>query len=370
MEMQFLLYKTSFYEKMFNSFSISLTRTHTHTPTRVLPASMTLSFSLSLSFGHKHTQIVIPLFRSLSSYPYVFIFVDSTVCNVYVSASNDHQGEVIDMLKKHADSFRRDCALANVFIDEPYRRSSFTMVSRATKALADAASSLSRVALNHLDFSAHDAYHPRLGSVDHISCHALHDWDEKARSQTSRAAQTIAENLGTGPDAIPVYLYGLAHPDGRKLADVRRSLGYFKDSPGGRWNTSVDSSTIHKFPPDFGPHGVNQNRGVCCVGAVPWVMNFNILLSTNDLPLAKSIAKVVSQRAGGMDGVESMALKHADGCEIACNLLRSDVVGAEHVEAAVSRAAVSLGVNVIRSYRIGKTAEELARIANTLPKSS
>ena len=39
--------------------------------------------------------------------------------------------------------------------------------------------------------------------------------------------------LGVGPPPVPVMLYGAAHPRGRGLQDVRRSLGYFRGASAG-----------------------------------------------------------------------------------------------------------------------------------------
>lgn len=254
-------------------------------------------------------------------------------------------------------------ALANVFVDEPYRRSNFTLVSLAPDDLAAAAIRISRLALEILDLSSHEAFHPRLGAVDHISCHALTDWNSETAFQTGRAACDIAQKLGQGPTAVPTYLYGSAHPEGRKLADIRRRLGYFKGNKEGTWHTVVDDKSLQDFPPDYGPLKVSAESGVCCIGSVPWVVNFNILLDTNDLQLAKSVAKVVSQRAGGLDGVEAMALHHAEGCEVACNILKYNSVSTNDVEDAVTQACKDRKLNIVRSYRIGKTPEELIQTA-------
>lgn len=43
-------------------------------------------------------------------------------------------------------------------------------------------------------------------------------------------ARSISASLGKAPDSVPCFLYGAAHPQGRPLADLRRSLGYFRVS--------------------------------------------------------------------------------------------------------------------------------------------
>ena len=41
---------------------------------------------------------------------------------------------------------------------------------------------------------------------------------------------------GAYPNNAPVLLYGAAHPQGRRLQDLRRQLGYFKGSQEGELN--------------------------------------------------------------------------------------------------------------------------------------
>ncbi len=65
--------------------------------------------------------------------------------------------------------------------------------------------------------------------------------------------------------------------------------------------------------PDFGPSKLDPRRGLATVGALPWVVNFNILLQTDDLQLARQIARAVSGRGGGLPSVEAMALPHEEG---------------------------------------------------------
>lgn len=111
--------------------------------------------------------------------------------------------------------------------------------------------------------------------------------------------------------------------------------------------------------PDYGPAAPPPAAGVTCVGAVPWVVNYNVLLDTKDLKAAGRIAKAVSARGGGLAAVEAMALAHADGTEIACNLLDSDVSGPATVLQRVHALASEAGLHVVCDYVINPSPEEL-----------
>eukprot|EP00959_Pyramimonas_sp_CCMP1952_P291489 6097258-Pyramimonas_sp.AAC.1 len=52
------------------------------------------------------------------------------------------------------------------------------------------------------------------------------------------------------------------------------------------------------LPPDCGPSTVSERSGILCLGAAPWVVNYNIALSTSDMDSARRIARAVSTRGG------------------------------------------------------------------------
>ena len=67
-----------------------------------------------------------------------------------------------------------------------------------------------------------------------------------------------------------------------------------------------------KISPDYGPDQARPNHGVSLIGSGLWVTNFNMLL-TRELRRAQHIASLVSERGGGLPGVQAMALPHQDG---------------------------------------------------------
>ena len=68
--------------------------------------------------------------------------------------------------------------------------------------------------------------------------------------------------------------------------------------------------------PDFGPALLDPSHGFAAVGAVPWVVNYNVLLHTQDMQACRSIAKAVSTRGGGLPAVEAMGLQHVGGMSL------------------------------------------------------
>ena len=103
------------------------------------------------------------------------------------------------------------------------------------------------------------------------------------------------------------------------------------------------------------------------MGALPWLVNYNIALETPDLKVARRIARKVSERGGGLPFVQSMALPHAEGVfEVACNLLDACVSSPEAVHEMVVRLAAEEGVGVGKGYLTGKSPEEICKAAEAI----
>ncbi|EFN58522.1 hypothetical protein CHLNCDRAFT_17265, partial [Chlorella variabilis] len=302
---------------------------------------------------------------------------------VYVSEARD--GDILRQLESVARQAPGAC-LANLFTDEPYNRTNFTLVGRSVPALAAAASTLARAALALLDLRQHAATHPRLGCVDHISCHPLPTSEAGSAAAAAAAADAgelrqrqqdeagaaalavaIASELGSGPQAVPVYTYGWAHQQRQPLDAVRRQLGYFQGSswhgglqaPAAEAAGAADAELQLPLAPCFGPAVVPARSGVCCVGAGRWIVNYNVLLLTEDMVAARAVARSVSERGGGLAAVQAMALRHLGGIEVACNLLQPATTPPEAVLGTIQRLAGQRGLAVGPAYRTNKAPEEL-----------
>jgi len=239
---------------------------------------------------------------------------------------------------------------------------------------------------------------------------------------------------GAGPN-LSVLLYGAAHPQSRGLAATRRATPYFgkgalgpspppplpppasqesaasptPETPGGSHLSigggggSGDSATAvaaaaaaaataapaaaaaaagnmwANVTPDLGPAAVDPSVGVCCVGAGPLVLNYNIRLKTTQRSVAVAAAKAVRARKPGRNStdvsqrgeegeeglafVEALALEHQGGLyEVACNLLNPDVTTPQMVLERVASVAKAFGVEVDEAYTIGLTSEQICEM--------
>jgi glutamate formiminotransferase len=83
---------------------------------------------------------------------------------------------------------------------------------------------LATVAASLVNLQRQSAFHPRLGAIDHISCHALVP-STRSKTCATSLARAIAAGLSKALPSLPVLMYGDASADGVKLQQVRRECG-------------------------------------------------------------------------------------------------------------------------------------------------
>ena len=120
---------------------------------------------------------------------------------------------LLDNLANEA-SAQAGAGLLRQFRDPTYHRTGFTIGGRCPSPVAEACIKISCRALRSIDLREHEASHPRVGVVDHISVHPLGMGAEDA---ARKAGMTIARSLGA--EGLPVLLYGDLK-SGRGLAEV------------------------------------------------------------------------------------------------------------------------------------------------------
>jgi glutamate formiminotransferase len=115
--------------------------------------------------------------------------------------------------------------------------------------------------------------------------------------------------------SVPVYLYGEAAstPDRRRLADVRR--GQFEGL-----KTQIGEPGRE---PDFGPSKLHPSAGAVAVGARPFLIAYNINLASDDVELAKRIARRIRESSGGLPKVQANGfwIEEIGRAQVSMNLL-------------------------------------------------
>ena len=141
-------------------------------------------------------------------------------------------------------------------------------------------------AVESIDLRQHVGEHPRMGAADVIPFIPISNVGIGECIELSiRVAQAIAERYG-----IPAYLY-----DRSARIPARQDLAYVRKGQFEGIREEIRTNPGRK--PDFGPCEVHPSAGAVAVGARQPLIAYNIYLRSNDLRIAREIARSGSRRA-------------------------------------------------------------------------
>jgi glutamate formiminotransferase len=246
-------------------------------------------------------------------------------------------------------------------MDANHNRSVVTLAGEP-RAVEDAAFRGIQQAARRIDLDAHRGEHPRIGATDVVPFVPIRgvtmgDCIAMARRLGERVARALE---------IPVYLYEHAatRPERRDLAYIRR----------GEYEAlKQEIATNPEREPDFGPRKIGK-AGATMIGARPFLIAYNVNLATNDIQIAKDIAKVVREKGGGLPGVKALGfdLKDRGIVQVSMNLTDFGVTGILKAFETVKAEAEQRGVSVLESEIVGlvplEALTQLAAQALRLPE--
>jgi len=179
--------------------------------------------------------------------------------------------------------------------DASHNRSVLTLAGDPDS-LAKAVLALVGACVAVIDLRSHRGEHPRMGAVDVVPFIPL----EGATIKDCVAlARKVGEAIAT-THKIPVFLYeeAASAPHRKGLEDIRR----------GQFEGLEAKLKDPLWQPDFGPSAPHPSFGAVLVGARMPLIAFNINLSTDDVEIAKKIAKGIRHSTGGYRFVKAMGL--------------------------------------------------------------
>ncbi len=257
------------------------------------------------------------------------------------NVSDGRHPEVIDRCAE-AVAGVRGVRLLDRTSDADHDRSVLTFAGDAT-AVSTAMRALATEAIARIDLRRQHGRHPRIGALDVAPFVPV---GETPMATCVRLAEDFGAWLADRY-RLPVFLYANAarRPDRRILADIRRpgfeGLADALAAPGGR--------------PEYGPPRRHPTAGATVTGARPFLVAWNIQLDTRDLAIARSIARAIRERDGGLPAVQALGIQlDALGCvQVSMNLL--DVARAPMwlVLERVTALAGASGVGIVDSELIG-----------------
>ena len=228
-------------------------------------------------------------------------------------------------------------------IDTDHNRSVITFVSPPEKAVAAAVRAVA-TATNLIDLRQHTGQHPRIGATDVLPFVPVRGVTmDQCVTLAHEAGERIAREL-----QIPVYFYERAalRKDRVRLEEVRQRG--FEDL---RERIGTESGRA----PDIGPLRVHETAGAIAIGARPFLSAFNVNLRTNDISIARRIARAVRERDGGLPFVKALGfeLQSRGLVQVSMNLTNYESTGLAEVFAAVQKQAEVLHVQIEGTEIVG-----------------
>ena len=227
-------------------------------------------------------------------------------------------------------------------MDADHNRSVVTLIGTPDK-IVDALFDMVKKASELIDLRHHEGEHPRMGATDVVPfVPVMNVTMEECIELSKKLGKRIGEEL-----KIPVYLYerSATKPERENLANIRKGEfeGFFEKIKDPNWK------------PDFGPDEVHPTAGVVAVGAREYLIAYNVNLATNDLSVAKKIAKAVRHISGGFRYVKAIGLelKEKGVVQVSMNLTNYKKSPIFRVFETIKREAARYGVNVLESEIIG-----------------
>ncbi len=277
------------------------------------------------------------------------------VPNISEGADSETLDAIADAVEGHAG-----CWLLDRSADVDHGRAVFTMAGFPGRVMGAMEAAL-EVAIERIDMNRQVGRHPRIGAVDVIPFVPLGD---TTMAQCVAGAREFAERIADRFE-LPVYLYARAarSPERANLADVRRpryeGLAKAMAQPGGA--------------PDFGPARPHPTAGAAVVGARPFLIAWNIQLSTADVAVARRIATRIRASDGGLEAVQALGIDLvSQGCaQLSMNILDHEVSPLWRVWEEAERLAAEEGVSLLDSELIGlMPAAALVAVADHIGSAS
>jgi glutamate formiminotransferase len=249
--------------------------------------------------------------------------------------SEGRRPETVERIAEVIAAVKTACVLDR-HIDPDHNRSVITFVA-SPEHVVDAAVQAVQRASELIDMRTHSGEHPRLGATDVLPFVPLSGvtMDDCVRL-AHEAGKRIASEL-----SIPVYYYERAALRASRvnLEDVRRgALELLREQ----------ITTNPERAPDEGAPVVHDTAGAIAIGARPFLIAFNVVLRSDDIALARQIAKAIRARNGGLPFLKALGfrLSTRNCVQVSMNLVNYEITGMNAAYEAVAREARRLGVEI------------------------
>ena len=197
-----------------------------------------------------------------------------------------------------------------------------------------------------IDLGNHTGEHPRLGATDVVPFVPLNG---ATMDDCIAMAKRLGERVGSELD-IPVYLYEAAavRPERANLENIRK--GQYEGL-----KAEIESNPDRQ--PDYGPARLGP-AGATVIGARNPLIAFNVYLTTDEVDIAKKIAKAIRNSSGGLRHVKALGLLVEGRAQVSMNLTNFRETPIARVVETIRREAQRYGVGIRHSELVGLIPQE------------
>ena len=197
-----------------------------------------------------------------------------------------------------------------------------------------------------IDLDHHTGEHPRIGATDVVPFVPISGITmEECVAMARRLGSRVGQELG-----IAVYLYEEAatRPERQNLENIRR----------GQYETlKAEIATNPERAPDFGPARLTP-AGATVIGARHPLVAYNVYLTTEDVSIAKKIARAVRFSSGGLRYVKALDMLVDGRAQVSMNLTNYRGTPIARVVEMIRREAGRYGVSIHHSELVGLVPQE------------
>jgi len=197
-----------------------------------------------------------------------------------------------------------------------------------------------------INLDQHTGAHPRIGATDVVPFVPLADVTmEECVAIARRLGERVGKELG-----IAVYLYEAAatRPERTNLENLRR--GQYEGL-----KTEVETNSERR--PDYGPAKLGP-AGATVIGARNPLIAFNAYLTTDDVEVAKKVAKAIRHSSGGMRYCKALGLLVEGRAQVSMNLINYRETPVFRVVELIRREAQRYGVAIHHTELVGLIPQE------------
>jgi len=214
------------------------------------------------------------------------------------SVPNYSEGTDAGKVEKIVDEIRKtpNTKIVDIQFDSDYNRAVITFIG-SPEGVLKANIAATEKAIELIDMNQHQGQHPRIGAIDVVPF-------IPAKNVSMEECNELAIEFGKAlsKKGIPIYLYEeSARKSERKDIDNIR-IGDYEGL-----RETIKTNPQHK--PDLGPSKFHPTAGATITGARKPLISFNINLGTDNVKIAKSVAKRIHNSSGGLVNVKAMGTK-------------------------------------------------------------